>query len=224
MGILSLLSLILLVSAPFADASEKPNIVFILADDVGFGGLACYGHPHAKTPHIDSLAKDGTRFTRYYATGGTCQPSRVGFMTSRHPRSFERRVGDYGFDGRPTVTELLNNNGYATGHFGKWHIGPGVGGGKASERVPPASDYGIDAIRALESVKDRTKGRDDNTFEAAIDFIERQELREVLDGFGDAQEVLSSDPELMSRYIDHVRLMGELEAAKWLAGATGGAG
>lgn len=172
-GILSLVSLILLASAPFADAQEKPNIVFILADDLGFGDLACYGHPYAKTPHIDSLAKDGMRFTRYYATGVTCQPSRVGFMTSRHPRSFERRVGDYGFDGRPTITELLNNNGYATGHFGKWHIGPGVEGRKVSERVPPESDYGIDEIKVLDSLKDRTRGRDDNTFEAAIDFIER---------------------------------------------------
>lgn len=172
--------LLILVSPLFVDAKDKsdgtsPNVVFILSDDLGYGDLACYGHPYAKTPHIDSLAKEGTSFTRYYATGVTCQPSRVGFMTSRHPRSFEKRVGDYGFDGRPTVTELLNNNGYATGHFGKWHIGPGEGGGKASQRIPPASEsrYGIDEIKVLESVKDRTQGRDDNTFEAAIDFIER---------------------------------------------------
>ena len=91
-SILSLFSLILLVSASFADAQEKPNIVFILADDLGYGDLGCYGHPYAKTPSIDRLAKSGTRFTRFYATGVTCQPSRVGFMTSRHPRSFERRV------------------------------------------------------------------------------------------------------------------------------------
>ena len=175
LGILSIFSLTLLVSAPFADAQEKPNIVFILADDLGFGDLACYGHPYAKTPHIDSLAKDGTRFTRYYATGVTCQPSRVGFMTSRHPRTFERRVGDYGFDGCPTITELLNNNGYATGHFGKWHIGPAAGGKKVSEINPPAHDYGIDEIKVLESLKDGAKGRDDNTFEAAMDFIERHQ-------------------------------------------------
>ena len=125
---LSLFTLTLLVSAPLAEAEDKPkgeppNIIFILADDLGYGDLACYGHPYAKTPHIDSLAKDGTRFTRYYATGVTCQPSRVGFMTSRHPRSFEYRVGDAGFCHRTTITELLNNNGYSTGHFGKWHLG-----------------------------------------------------------------------------------------------------
>ena len=172
-----LLFLLPAIVLSYASAKEKPNVVFILADDLGYGDLACYGHPYAKTPHIDSLAKEGTRFTRYYATGVTCQPSRVGFMTSRHPRSFERRVGDFGFDGRATITELLNKNGYATGHFGKWHIGPGVGGKKVSEITEPAHNYGIDEIKALDSLKDRTKGRDDNTFEASIDFIERHKDR-----------------------------------------------
>jgi hypothetical protein len=98
---LGFFSLALMLVASFAQAQEKPNVVFILADDLGYGDLGCYGHPYAQTPNINSLAKDGTRFTRFYATGVTCQPSRVGFMTSRHPCSFERRVGDYGFDGRP---------------------------------------------------------------------------------------------------------------------------
>ena len=172
-SILILFSLVLLVTESFAGTQEKPNIVFILADDLGYGDLACYGHPYAKTPNIDSLAKAGTRFTRYYATGVTCQPSRVGFMTSRHPRSFQRRVGDYGFDGHPTLTGLLKNNGYVTGHFGKWHIGPGANGKNASEGNPPVFTYGIDEITVLDSLKDRAKGRDANTFEAALDFIER---------------------------------------------------
>ena len=172
-SILSLLLLILLKSASFADAQEKPNIVFILADDLGYGDLGCYGHPYAKTPNIDGLAKSGTRFNRFYATGVTCQPSRTGFMTNRHPRSFVRRIGDFGFDGRATITQLLSDNGYATGHFGKWHIGPGASGPTASEKNPPAPDYGIDEVKVLGSLKDRSKGRDDNTFEAAIDFIQR---------------------------------------------------
>ncbi|TWT81320.1 Arylsulfatase precursor [Planctomycetes bacterium CA13] len=173
LGIFSLFSLILLVSASFADAQEKPNIVFILADDLGYGDLGCYGHPYAKTPNIDGLAKSGTRFSRFYATGVTCQPSRTGFMTSRHPRSFERRIGDFGFADRATITQLLKNNGYATGHFGKWHIGPGAEGKKASEKIPPVPNYGIDEVKIIGSLKDRTKGRDDDTFEATIDFIQR---------------------------------------------------
>ena len=163
-----------LASIAIAEAADRPpNVVFILADDLGYGDLGCYGHPYAKTPNIDHLAKSGTRFTRFYATGVTCQPSRTGFMTSRHPRSFERRIGDFGFGDRTTITELLSNNGYATGHFGKWHIGPGAKGPHVSEKNPPALNYGIDEIKVLESLKDRSKGRDDNTFEAAIDFIER---------------------------------------------------
>ncbi|MBT5018314.1 MAG: sulfatase-like hydrolase/transferase, partial [Planctomicrobium sp.] len=133
---------------------KQPNVVFILADDLGFGDLGCYGHPYAKTPNIDGLAKSGTRFTRFYATGVTCQPSRTGFMTSRHPRSFERRIGDFGFDGRATITQLLSDNGYATGHFGKWHIGPGESSPHASEKNHPKPDYGIDEVKVLSSLKD----------------------------------------------------------------------
>ena len=153
----ALCAVLLACSFAVAESETPPNVVFILADDLGYGDLGCFGHPYAKTPNIDRLAKSGTRFTRFYTTGVTCQPSRVGFMTSRHPRSFKRRVGDFGFDGRTTITELLNDNGYATGHFGKWHIGPGDAGKKVSERIPPASDYGIDEIKVLASLKDRTK-------------------------------------------------------------------
>ena len=156
-----------------AAVAEKPNIVFILADDLGYGDLACYGHPYAKTPHIDSLAQHGTRFNRFYATGVTCQPSRVGFLTSRHPRSYTHRIGDFGFRDRKTIAELLKTNGYATGHFGKWHIGPGVGGKKVSPKIPPESDYGMDEIKINESLRDGISGRDDPTFEDSIDFIER---------------------------------------------------
>ena len=100
-------------------ASDKPNIVMIFADDLGFGDLACYGHPYAVTANIDRLAREGTRFTRYYATGVTCCPSRTGFMTSRHPASYENNPAAFGFGDRITVTELLHGNGYVTGHFGK---------------------------------------------------------------------------------------------------------
>jgi len=173
--IMGLALFVLSAGVCFSEENRPPNIVFILADDLGYGDLGCYGHPYAKTPNLDSLAKSGMRFTRFYATGVTCQPSRVGFMTSCHPRSFERRVGDFGFGDRTTITELLRKNGYATGQFGKWHIGPRANGKNATEGNPPVFTYGIDEIKVLESLKDRTKGRDDNTFEASIDFIERHQ-------------------------------------------------
>ena len=118
--------------------TSKPNIVFLLADDLGGGDLHCYGNPYSRTPNIDSLARDGTRFTQYYATGATCCPTRTGLMTSKFPATYPTYPANGGFANHVTITELLKKQGYATGHFGKWHIGP--------EQKPGI--YGIDAIGA----------------------------------------------------------------------------
>lgn len=67
------------------DLDTRPNIIFILAEDMGLGDLACYGHPYARTPNLDRLAAEGTRFSRFYVAGATCNPSRTGFMSSRNP-------------------------------------------------------------------------------------------------------------------------------------------
>ncbi len=142
--------------------ADKPNIVFILADDLGYGDLACYGHPYARTPELDKLASEGTRFHRFYVTGVTCCPSRTGFMTSRHPSSYPKYMADFGFAGRVTVTELLQQAGYRTGHFGKWHMGPRDEDGT----------YGIDHIETIGATKKDPGGRDAGLFEAAMDFIE----------------------------------------------------
>ena len=77
-------------------AGEKPNIIFIFADDLGYGDLACYGHPYAKTPALDQLAKEGTRFTQAYVTGVTCCPSRTGMMTGKFPGTFAKYMSDHG--------------------------------------------------------------------------------------------------------------------------------
>ena len=146
---------------------RRPNIVFMFADDLGTGDLGCYGHPYAVTPNIDRLAAEGTRFTRHYATGVTCCPSRTGFMTSRHPASFDAYMADFGFGDRITITELLNNEGYATGHFGKWHIG-------ADSDGVPEDHYGLDEAKIIGN-SDGSDGRDDNLFAAAIDFIKRHQ-------------------------------------------------
>lgn len=68
-----------------AATDRPPNIVFLFADDLGYGDLGCYGHPYAKTPAIDQLANEGTRFTQFYVTGVTCNPSRTGLMTGLFP-------------------------------------------------------------------------------------------------------------------------------------------
>jgi arylsulfatase A-like enzyme len=153
--------------APSPAGAQPPNIVFVLADDLGFGDLGCYGHPYARTPNLDRLAREGTRFTRFYVTGVTCCPSRTGFMTGRHPASFAAYPANGGFGEQITVTELLKKAGYVTGHFGKWHIGPETAAGT----------YGIDAIHIAGGSKRDERGRDASLFDEAIRFIEANRER-----------------------------------------------
>ena len=145
-----------------AEGIGTPNILVILADDLGYGDLGCYGHPYAKTPALDQLAKEGTRFTQAYVTGVTCCPSRTGMMTGKFPATFAKYMSDHGFEDRVTITELLKKNGYRTGHFGKWHIGPDTMNGT----------YGIDVIngKRRRDAKDRVlRGRDAVVIDGAID-------------------------------------------------------
>src|SRR5437763_11842953 len=118
---LALLGVVTALSAAPAHAAERPpNIVFILADDLGYADLKCYGHPYARTPNLDQLAAEGTRFTQFYMTGVTCCPSRTGLMTGKFPATFREYPAGNGFGKQVTITELLKRQGYITGHFGKW--------------------------------------------------------------------------------------------------------
>lgn len=155
LGILAWPSQVLAEDAP-------PNIVFIFADDLGFADLGCYGHPYAETPALDKLASEGTRYTQAYVTGVTCCPSRTGFMTGLFPARFQKYPAGHGFGDRVTITDLLKQRGYRTGHFGKWHIGPEESDGT----------YGIDEISSGSKSKDSARGRDAGLFDAAIQFIE----------------------------------------------------
>lgn len=158
------LSLLIVGAVCIASVADErlPNIVFIFADDLGFADLGCYGHPDIRTPRLDKLASEGTRFESFHVTGITCCPSRTGFMTSRHPASFPGYMSEHGFAGRVTITELLNKRGYRVGHFGKWHMGP----------IEKNGTYGIDRIDVIGGSNDSHDGRDAGLFNAAIDFIE----------------------------------------------------
>ena len=156
---------ILTLFACVAQAADDrpPNVVFLFADDLGYGDLGCYGHPYAKTPALDQLAKEGTRFTQFYVTGVTCNPSRTGLMTGLFPARFPKYAADFGFGDRTTITELLKQRGYKTGHFGKWHIGP--------KETEVDGTYGIDTVKVIGKSRDEEAGRDDDLYSAAIDFI-----------------------------------------------------
>ena len=147
-------------------AGERPpNIVLFFADDLGYADLGCYGHPYSKTPNLDNLASEGTRFTQFYVTGVTCNPSRTGLMTGKFPARFQKYPASYGFGNSETITSILKKNGYVTGHFGKWHIGP--------ESTEKNGTYGIDEVKIIGKSKGSSSGRDDDLTTAAIDFIRK---------------------------------------------------
>ena len=131
-------------------SNKVPNIVFVFADDWGWGDLGCYGHQRLKTPNIDALASQGTLFTQFYVCSGVCSPSRAAVLSGRFPGSVglhahfhthehnsSHGMPDFLDPGIASVPRLLQERGYKTGHFGKWHLGH-------TEDAPEPVAYGYD--------------------------------------------------------------------------------
>ena len=137
----------LLASATLLEADQRPHIILVMADDQGWGQTGYAKHPYLKTPNLDAMAENGLRFDRFYSGASNCSPTRATVLTGR---SNDRTgVFDHGYPLRAqekTIAQGLRDAGYATGHFGKWHLnglrGPGVPILKSDSHSPGA--FGFD--------------------------------------------------------------------------------
>ncbi|MEM7453486.1 MAG: sulfatase-like hydrolase/transferase [Planctomycetota bacterium] len=160
-------------------ADERPNIIFIFADDWGWGDLGCHGHPYIKTPNIDRLAAEGTDFHRFTVASGVCSPSRTAVMTGHFPARYNidghfawvpsnarRGMPDWLSPDAPLLSRFLQQSGYATAHFGKWHL--------SNNMIPDSplpSEYGYDEYGAFNCAGEQMPVHEDAR--NAVAFIEK---------------------------------------------------
>ena len=176
------LSAIKSLSAFGNSPSKKPDIILCMADDQGWGDVAYNGHPVLKTPNLDAMAAASLRFDRFYAAAPVCSPTRGSVMTGRHPNRFG--CFKWGHTLRPqevTIAEALKTAGYATGHFGKWHLGsvrkgcpvnPGSSG--FDEWLSAPNFFDNNPILSRDGVAVQTQGESSIvTADAAIEFIRK---------------------------------------------------
>lgn len=140
---------------------SRPNVLLVLSDDQGWGDVGYNGHPYLQTPELDALAAQGMTFTRFYAAAPVCSPTRASVLTGRHPLRMGIENPNHGRfpDEEITLAEIAQSLGYATGHFGKWHLGTlttTVGDsnrgapGNTADYSPPWQ-HGYDAVFATEA-------------------------------------------------------------------------
>lgn len=156
--------LAVLLARPCFAADAPPNVVIILCDDLGYGDLACYGHPHIRTPHLDQLAAEGVRLTDCYAAAPVCSSSRAGLLTGRNPN----RSGVYDWIpggsvvhlalNEPTIPQHLRLAGYQTAMVGKWHLN-GLFNDPAH---PQPGDYGFQHWMATQNNASPSHRQPDN--------------------------------------------------------------
>ncbi|HAY76130.1 MAG TPA: N-acetylgalactosamine-6-sulfatase, partial [Opitutae bacterium] len=147
------LTLLIACLGPLGLLAERPNLILVFIDDMGWGDFSCFGNEVAKTPHIDRLAEEGLRFDQFYVNSPICSPSRVAISTGQYPQrwkitsylsnrehNLKRGMAQWLDPKAPTLARSLQKAGYATGHFGKWHMG----GQRNVADAPPISAYGFD--------------------------------------------------------------------------------
>ena len=172
------------------DEGRRPNFVFIFCDDLGWADLPCHGHRSEKAhggwtvrgdlkmPNIDRMAREGTLFTQFYVSSAVCSPSRAGIMTGQFPSRLgihdylatpelnkNRGMPDYLDPDVPTITQMLRDAGYATAHFGKWHLGSG-------KEAPPPEKYGIGSYNTCLEGPEGRVGSTEMIADETITFIE----------------------------------------------------
>lgn len=177
--IMTVLLTSLVVEPSTVSADERPNILFIFADDWGWGDLSCHGHPYVKTPNIDRLAKEGTDFHRFTVASGVCSPSRTAVMTGHFPARYnidghfawvpsnaKRNMPDWLSPKVPLLPRMLQRAGYRTAHFGKWHL--------SNDMIPDSplpGEYGYDEYGAFNCAGEQMPVHEDA--DNAIAFIEK---------------------------------------------------
>jgi len=180
------------VVATSAERATRPNIIFILADDMGWGDLSCYGNTFLSTPNLDRLAKGGTLFTQFYVNGSVCSPSRSAFFTSQFPArnrvhghfsqpdlNSSRSMPQFLPPAVPNVAATLKQAGYATAHVGKWHLG-----GDNSVK-PPIADYGFDFVGSGEGTVGANILKDDPYYRAKSSALFVDEGLTFIEGRGE---------------------------------------
>ena len=152
-----------LLAALSINAQQKPNVIFILTDDLGYGDLSCYGATKLNTPNLDKLAKQGIQFSNAHATSATCTPSRYAIMTGQYPwrkSGTEILPGDAALiipTDKPTLPKVFKQAGYNTGIVGKWHLGIGDAVEKNwnGELKPGPNETGFDYSFIFPATADR---------------------------------------------------------------------
>lgn len=145
--------LLLAASLLSSQAATRPNVILVFIDDMGWGDFSCFGNQDAKTANIDRLASEGIRFEQFYVNSPICSPSRTAISTGQYPQRWritsylnnrksneERGVAQWLDPKAPMLARSLQQAGYATGHFGKWHMG----GQRDVDDAPPITAYGFD--------------------------------------------------------------------------------